>query len=608
MKGKGEIMEDIRNIAIIAHVDHGKTTLVDSMLRQSGIFRQNQVVKDRVMDSGDIERERGITITSKNTAVYYKDTKINIIDTPGHADFGGEVERVLKMASGVLLLVDAYEGPMPQTKFVLKKAFELGLAVIVIVNKIDRKDARIDDVIDEVLDLFIELGASEEQLEAPFLFASARDGYCGYSALEPAKDMQELFEAILKYIPAPTGDVNANPKLLISTIDYSDFLGRIGIGKIENGVINKKDSMVVVNNAMPDRHIKAKISGLYEFDGLERVEVESSSAGNIVAISGISDLEIGDTITVEGEKPLEFVKISEPTISMTFSVNNSPFAGREGEFVTSRQVRSRLMKEIETNVSMKIKETDSTDSFIVYGRGELHISVLIETMRREGYEFQVSKPEVIYREIDGVKCEPIETVIIDVDQAYIGAVMDKLGRRKGELKNMTESRGGYSRLEFEIPARGLIGYRQEFLTDTRGEGILNSQFKGYEPYKGDIPKRQMGSLIAFETTTSTTYGLYQAQERGNLFIVPGVEVYEGMIVGENPKGLDIEVNVGKEKQKTNMRAAGTDDALRLVPPIVMSLEEALEFIEEDELIEVTPKSIRIRKKILSNQQRYKSKR
>lgn len=600
-------MEDIRNIAIIAHVDHGKTTLVDSMLRQSGIFRQNQVVKDRVMDSGDIERERGITITSKNTAIYYNDTKINIIDTPGHADFGGEVERVLKMASGVLLLVDAYEGPMPQTKFVLKKALELGLKVIVVINKIDRKDARIDDVIDEVLDLFIELGASDDQLDAPFLFASARDGYCGYSALEPAKDMKDLFDAIIKHIPRPNGDVDANPKLLISTIDYSDFLGRIGIGKIESGTISQKQNMVVINKAYPDRHAKAKISGLFEFDGLNRVEVENSTAGNIVAISGIEDIEIGDTITVEGEEALEFVKISEPTISMTFSVNDSPFAGREGDFVTSRQVRARLMKEIETNVSMKVKETDTTDSFIVYGRGELHISVLIETMRREGYEFQVSKPQVIYREIDGRKCEPIERVTIDVDQAYIGPVMDKLGQRRGELRNMTESRGGYSRLEFDIPARGLIGYRQEFMTDTRGEGILNTEFKAYEPYKGDIPKRQMGSLIAFETTTSTSYGLYQAQERGNLFIGPGVEVYEGMIVGENPKGLDIEVNVGKEKQKTNMRAAGTDDALRLVPPIVMSLEEALEFIEDDELIEVTPKSIRLRKKILSNQKRYKSK-
>lgn len=600
-------MEDIRNIAIIAHVDHGKTTLVDSMLRQSGIFRQNQVVKDRVMDSGDIERERGITITSKNTAIYYNDTKINIIDTPGHADFGGEVERVLKMASGVLLLVDAYEGPMPQTKFVLKKALELGLKVIVVINKIDRKDARIDDVIDEVLDLFIELGASDEQLDAPFLFASARDGYCGYSALEPAKDMKDLFDAIIKYIPSPNGDADANPKLLISTIDYSDFLGRIGIGKIESGTISQKQNMLVINKADPDRHAKAKISGLFEFDGLNRVEVESSTAGNIVAISGIEDIEIGDTITVEGEEAIEFVKISEPTISMTFSVNDSPFAGREGDFVTSRQVRARLMKEIETNVSMRVKETDTTDSFIVYGRGELHISVLIETMRREGYEFQVSKPQVIYREIDGRKCEPIERVTIDVDQAYIGPVMDKLGQRRGELRNMTESRGGYSRLEFDIPARGLIGYRQEFMTDTRGEGILNTEFKAYEPYKGDIPKRQMGSLIAFETTTSTSYGLYQAQERGNLFIGPGVEVYEGMIVGENPKGLDIEVNVGKEKQKTNMRAAGTDDALRLVPPIVMSLEEALEFIEDDELIEVTPKSIRLRKKILSNQKRYKSK-
>ena len=600
-------MADIRNIAIIAHVDHGKTTLVDSMLRQSGIFRQNQVVKDRVMDSGDIERERGITITSKNTAVYYNDTKINIIDTPGHADFGGEVERVLKMASGVLLLVDAYEGPMPQTKFVLKKALELGLKVIVVINKIDRKDARIDDVIDEVLDLFIELGASDDQLDAPFLFASARDGYCGYSALEPAQNMKDLFDAIIKYIPKPKGDVDVNPKLLISTIDYSEFLGRIGIGKIESGTISQKQNIVVVNKAYPDRHVKSKISGLFEFDGLDRVEVESSTAGNIVAVSGIEGIEIGDTITVEGEEALEFVKISEPTISMTFSVNDSPFAGREGDYVTSRQLRSRLMKEIETNVSMKVKETDTTDSFIVYGRGELHISVLIETMRREGYEFQVSKPQVIYREIDGRKCEPIERVMIDVDQAYIGPVMDKLGQRRGELRNMTESRGGYSRLEFDIPARGLIGYRQEFMTDTRGEGILNTEFKAYEPYKGDIPKRQMGSLIAFETTTSTSYGLYQAQERGNLFIGPGVEVYEGMIVGENPKGLDIEVNVGKEKQKTNMRAAGTDDALRLVPPIVMSLEEALEFIEDDELIEVTPKSIRLRKKILSNQKRYKSK-
>ena len=496
---------------------------------------------------------------------------------------------------------------MPQTKFVLKKALELGLKVIVVINKIDRKDARIDDVIDEVLDLFIELGASDDQLDAPFLFASARDGYCGYSALEPAQNMKDLFDAIIKYIPKPKGDVDANPKLLISTIDYSEFLGRIGIGKIESGTISQKQNIVVVNKAHPDRHVKSKISGLFEFDGLDRVEVESSTAGNIVAVSGIEGIEIGDTITVEGEEPLEFVKISEPTISMTFSVNDSPFAGREGDYVTSRQLRSRLMKEIETNVSMKVKETDTTDSFIVYGRGELHISVLIETMRREGYEFQVSKPQVIYREIDGRKCEPIERVMIDVDQAYIGPVMDKLGQRRGELRNMTESRGGYSRLEFDIPARGLIGYRQEFMTDTRGEGILNTEFKAYEPYKGDIPKRQMGSLIAFETTTSTSYGLYQAQERGNLFIGPGVEVYEGMIVGENPKGLDIEVNVGKEKQKTNMRAAGTDDALRLVPPIVMSLEEALEFIEDDELIEVTPKSIRLRKKILSNQKRYKSK-
>ena len=601
-------MKDIRNIAIIAHVDHGKTTLVDAMLKQSGIFRQNQVVQDRVMDSNDLERERGITITSKNTSVVYNDTKINIIDTPGHADFGGEVERVLKMADGVLLLVDSFEGPMPQTKFVLKKAFELNLKVIVIVNKIDRKDARVDEVIDEVLDLFIELGAGDEQLEAPFLFASARDGYCGYSALEPTKDLHELFDAILKYIPAPNVDENGPKKLLISTIDYSEYLGRIGIGKLESGVLKNNDSCIVVNHNDPDRHIRAKIAGLYEFEGLNRVEVDSSTAGNIVAVTGISDLEIGDTLTIEGEKPIEFVKISEPTISMTFSVNDSPFAGREGKFVTSRQLRSRLMKEIETNVSMKIEETTSTDSFIVKGRGELHISVLIETMRREGYEFQVSKPQVLYkRDENGQKLEPIEEVVIDVDAAYIGSIMDKLGQRKGELKNMTESRGGYSRLVFEIPARGLIGYRQEFLTDTRGEGIINTEFKAFEPYKGDIPTRQMGSLIAFENATSTAYGLFQAQDRGNLFIGPGVEVYEGMIVGENPKGLDIEVNVGKEKQKTNMRAAGSDDNLRLVPPITMSLEEALEFIEDDELLEVTPKSLRIRKKILSNQKRYKSK-
>lgn len=601
-------LKNIRNIAIIAHVDHGKTTLVDSMLKQSGTFRQNQVVADRVMDSGDLERERGITITSKNTAIYYNDTKINIIDTPGHADFGGEVERVLKMASGVLLLVDAYEGPMPQTKFVLKKAFELNLAVIVIINKIDRKDARVDEVIDEVLDLFIELGAGDEQLEAPFLFASARDGYCGYSALEPAKDMTDLFDAIIKYIPAPSGDENGTLELLISTIDYSEYLGRIGIGRIENGSIEAKREYMVLNAANPDKKLRAKVAGLYEFEGLSRTEVASSKAGSIVAISGIDDLEIGDTITVEGGEPIQFVKISEPTISMTFSVNNSPFAGREGKYVTSRQLRSRLYKEIETNVSMRIEETDSTDAFIVKGRGELHISVLIETMRREGYEFQVSKPQVLYkRGEDGKKLEPIEEVTIDVDPLYIGAIMDKLGRRKGELKSMTESRGGYSRLVFEIPARGLIGYRQEFLTDTRGEGIMNSEFKSYEPYRGDIPKRQMGSLIAYETTVSSAYGLFQAQDRGNLFIGPGVEVYEGMIVGENPKGLDIEVNVGKKKQVTNMRAAGTDEALRLVPPIDMSLEEALEFIEEDELIEVTPESIRIRKKILSNQARYKSK-
>lgn len=602
-------MKDIRNIAIIAHVDHGKTTLVDAMLKQTGTFRQNQVVEDRVMDSNDLERERGITITSKNTSIHYGDTTINIIDTPGHADFGGEVERVLKMASGVLLLVDAYEGPMPQTKFVLKKALELDLAVIVVINKIDRKDARPDEVIDEVLDLFIELGASDEQLEAPFLFASARNGVAGYSAIEPAENMRDLFESIVSYIPAPKGDAAGPLSLLISTIDYSDYLGRIGIGKVENGTIHAKEEVVVKNFADPDRRKRARVTGLFTFDGLGRVESESSEAGNIVAISGIEDIQIGDTLTTEDGEALEFVKISEPTIAMTFSVNNSPFAGRDGRFVTSRQLRSRLMKEIETNVSLRVEETDSTDAFTVKGRGELHLSVLIETMRREGYELQVSKPVVLMQtDPSGRRLEPVETVTIDVDQAYIGSIIEKLGRRKGELKNMTESRGGYSRLIFEIPARGLIGYRQEFLTDTRGEGILNTSFKAYEPYKGDIPKRPTGSLIAYETTTATAYGLYQAQERGNLFIGPGTEVYEGMVVGENPKGLDIEVNVGKEKQKTNMRAAGTDDALRLSPPIEMTLEEALEFIEDDELIEVTPMAIRIRKKILSNQQRYKSKR
>ncbi|MDO5716533.1 MAG: translational GTPase TypA [Tissierellia bacterium] len=602
-------MKDIRNIAIIAHVDHGKTTLVDSMLKQTGTFRKNQVVEERVMDSNELEKERGITITSKNASVYYKDTKINIIDTPGHADFGGEVERVLKMVGGVLLLVDAYEGPMPQTKFVLKKAFELDLNVIVIINKIDRKDARPDEVIDEVLDLFIELGANDKQLEAPFLFASAKDGIAGFSALELPENMMDLFETILEFIPAPASKDEDDLTLLVSTIDYSEYLGRIGIGKLESGVLHDKDEVTILNAADPSRKVKAKISGLYEFVGLGRKTVQEAHSGDIVAICGIEDIQIGDTLTMDGAKALEFVKISEPTIAMTFSVNNSPFAGKEGKYLTSRHLRNRLFKEVETNVSMRVEETDSTDAFLVKGRGELHLSVLIETMRREGYEFQVSKPQVLMKYDDrGKKLEPIETVTIDVDQAYIGSIMDKLGQRKGELVNMTESRGGYSRLVFEIPARGLIGYRQEFLTDTRGEGIINSIFKAYEPYKGEIPKRQMGSIIAYETTVSTTYGLYQAQERGNLFIGPGVDVYEGMVIGENPKGLDMEVNVGRKKQQTNMRAAGSDENLRLVPPKNMSLEEALEFIEDDELIEVTPMNIRVRKKILNNQQRYKSRR
>lgn len=598
---------DIRNIAIIAHVDHGKTTLVDAMLKQTGTFRQNQVVEERVMDSNDLEKERGITITSKNTSIMYKNTKINIIDTPGHADFGGEVERVLKMASGVLLLVDAFEGPMPQTKFVLKKAFDLNLKVIVVINKIDRKDARPDDVIDEVLDLFIELGADDSQLDAPFIFASAREGRASFSALELKDDLTDLFDSIIENIPAPETNDKDVLEFLVSTIDYSEYVGRIGIGKLEQGTIKSKDTVILLNKEDESRKSNRKIVNLYTFEGLARKEIKEASAGDIIAISGIDDIMIGDTLTKEGGVALEFVKISEPTISMTFSVNNSPFAGREGKFVTSRQLRARLFKEIETNVSLRVEETEQTDAFLVKGRGELHLSVLIETMRREGYEFQVSKPQVLFKQDENSrKLEPIETVTIDVSQDYVGNIIEKLGKRKGELINMTESRGGYSRLIFDIPARGLIGYRQEFLTDTRGEGILNSTFKDYELYKGDIPTRQMGSLIAFETTQATTYGLYQAQERGNLFITSGTDVYEGMIVGENPKGLDINVNVGKKKQVTNMRAAGSDDALRLVPPKILSLEEALEFIEDDELIEITPLNIRLRKKILNNSLRQKS--
>lgn len=600
--------DDIRNIAIIAHVDHGKTTLVDSLLKQSGIFRANQVVEDRVMDSNDIERERGITILAKNTAIYYKDVKINIIDTPGHADFGGEVERVLKMVNGVILVVDAFEGPMPQTKFVLKKAFELELPVIVCINKIDRPEARPNEVIDEVLDLFIELGANEKNLDCPFVFASAKKGTASVDMDSNVENMDELFQTIIENIPAPEGDTEGPLQVLISTIDYNEYVGRIGIGKIDRGRISTNQEAVIVNMLNPEKQEKVKISKVYEFEGLNRIEIESATVGSIIAVTGVEDIHIGDTICDPNyPESLPFVKISEPTIAMTFSVNNSPFAGREGKYVTSRQVRNRLFKELQTDVSLRVEETDSTDAFKVSGRGELHLSVLIENMRREGYEFQVSKPEVLFKEENGKKMEPMEKVTIDLSNEYVGAVIEKLGQRKGELVSMTESNGGYARLEFLIPARGLIGYRQEFMTDTKGNGILNSVFDSYASYKGEIPRRKVGSLISFETGESTAYGLYAAQERGILFIGSGVPVYTGMIVGANPKGLDIDVNVCRKKQQSNIRAAGSDEALRLSPPKEMSLEEALEFIEDDELIEVTPLSFRIRKKILDSTKRYKSK-
>lgn len=600
--------EDIRNIAIIAHVDHGKTTLVDSLLRQSGVFRDNQVVAERVMDSGDIEKERGITILSKNTAIKYKDTKINIIDTPGHADFGGEVERVLKMVNGVVILVDAFEGPMPQTKFVLKKALELKHPVIVCINKVDRPGARPEEVIDEVLDLFIELGASEDQLDCPFVFASAKNGTASLDSESQKETMEDLFETILKYIPGPEGDIEGDLQILISTIDYNEYIGRIGIGKIERGSIRANQDVVIVNKLDPEKLDKVKINRIYEFEGLDRVEVESSSMGNIIAVSGIADIEIGDTITTpENPEALDFIKISEPTLAMTFSVNDSPFAGREGKFVTSRQLRNRLYKELQTDVGLKVEDTELTDEFKVSGRGELHLSVLIETMRREGYEFQISKPEVLYKEEDGKKLEPMERVVIDVSNEFVGAIIEKLGQRKGELINITEASGGYGRLEFIIPARGLIGYRQEFMTDTKGNGIINTIFEGYQPYKGEIPKRKVGSIIAFETGEATPYGLHSAQERGILFIDAGTQVYKGMVVGSNPKGLDIDINISKKKQQTNVRASGSDDSLKISPPKKMSLEEALEFIEADELIEVTPENFRIRKKILDSSKRNRSK-
>ena len=597
--------EDIRNIAIIAHVDHGKTTLVDELLKQSGVFRENQEVAERVMDSNDIESERGITILAKNTAVYYKDTKINIIDTPGHADFGGEVERVLKMVNGVILVVDAFEGAMPQTKFVLRKALELQLPVIVCINKIDRPEARPDEVIDEILELFMDLDASDEQLDCPFIYASAKAGHAILDLTDDPKNMVPLFETILDYIPAPEGDPDADTQVLISTIDYNEYVGRIGVGKVDNGTISVNQDMVVVNAHEPDKQKKVKISKLYEFDGLNKVEVKEAGIGSIVAISGISDIAIGDTLcSPENPVAIPFQKISEPTIAMQFIVNDSPFAGQEGKYVTSRHLRERLFRELNTDVSLRVEESENADSFRVSGRGELHLSVLIENMRREGYEFAVSKAEVLYKKDEkGKLLEPIETAYIDVPDEFTGTVIDKLSQRKGELQNMSASNGGYTRLEFSIPARGLIGYRGEFMTDTKGNGILNTAFEGYAPYKGDIQYRKQGSLIAFETGESVTYGLFSAQERGTLFIGPGEKVYSGMVIGQNGKAEDIELNVCKTKHLTNTRSSGSDDALKLTTPRILSLEEALDFIDTDELLEVTPKTLRIRKKILDSKMR-----
>ena len=592
--------EDIRNIAIIAHVDHGKTTLVDELLKQSGVFRQNQEVQERVMDSNDIERERGITILSKNTAVFYKDTKINIIDTPGHADFGGEVERVLKMVNGVILVVDAFEGAMPQTKFVLMKALELNLPVIVCINKIDRPEARPDEVIDEVLELFMDLDASDEQLDCPFVYASAKNGYATLSLDDEPKDMMPLFETILNYIPAPEGDPDANTQVLISTIDYNEYVGRIGVGKVDNGCLRVNQDAIMLNAHDPEKQKKVRISKLYEFDGLNKVEVKEAKIGSIVAISGIADIHIGDTIC-DPENPvaIPFQKISEPTISMNFIVNDSPLAGQEGKYITSRHIRDRLFKELNTDVSLRVEETDSADSFKVSGRGELHLSVLIENMRREGYEFAVSKAEVLYHtDENGKKTEPMEQAYIDVPDEFTGVVIEKLSQRKGELQNMGSISGGYTRLEFKIPSRGLIGYRGDFMTDTKGNGIINTIFCGYEPYRGDIQYRKLGSLIAFESGESVAYGLFSAQERGSLFIGTGEKVYSGMVIGQCSRGEDIELNVCKKKHLTNTRSSSADEALTLTPPRILSLEQALDFIDTDELLEVTPESLRIRKKIL----------
>ncbi len=592
--------EDVRNIAIIAHVDHGKTTLVDELLKQSGVFREHQEVAERVMDSNDIERERGITILSKNTAVTYKGTKINIIDTPGHADFGGEVERVLKMVNGVILVVDAFEGPMPQTKFVLRKALELKLPVIVCVNKIDRPEARPEEVVDEVLELFLDLEADDTQLDCPFVFASAKTGSATLNLTVKNKDMKPLFDTILDYIPAPEGDPDAGTQVLISTIDYNEYVGRIGIGKVDNGKIFVNEDVILCNAHDPEKQKKVKISKLYEFDGLNKVEVKEAGIGSIVAISGITDIHIGDTLCApDNVSPIPFQKISEPTIAMQFMVNDSPLAGQEGKYVTSRHIRDRLFRELNTDVSLRVEETETADCFKVSGRGELHLSVLIENMRREGFEFAVSKAEVLYKEDEnGKRLEPMELCYIDVPDEFSGVVIEKLGRRKGELRSMGSGTGGYTRLEFSIPSRGLIGYRGDFMTDTKGNGIMNSIFDGYGEYKGDIQYRKQGSLIAFENGESITYGLFNAQERGTLFIGAGVKVYAGMVIGSNGRDEDIEVNVCKKKQLTNTRSSSADEALRLVPPKVMSLEQCLDFIDTDELLEVTPTSLRIRKKIL----------
>ncbi len=602
--------DNIRNIAIIAHVDHGKTTIVDELLKQSGVFRKNQEVAERVMDSNDIERERGITILSKNTAIHYNDIKINIIDTPGHADFGGEVERVLKMVNGVVLVVDAFEGAMPQTKFVLKKALELSLPVVVCVNKIDRPEARPAEVVDEILELFIDLDANEEQLDCPFIFASAKEGIASTSYEVPGTDMKPLFDAIVNYIPAPTGDPDADTQVLISTIDYNEYVGRIGVGKVDNGSVRVNQDVVIVNAHDPEKNNKVKISKLYEFEGLNRVEVEEAGIGSIVAISGISDIHIGDTLcSPENPKPIPFQRISEPTISMDFIVNDSPLAGQEGKYVTSRHLRDRLYKMLNTDVSLRVEDTETTEAYKVSGRGELHLSVLIENMRREGYEFAVSKPEVLYKtDESGKKLEPMERAYVDVPDEFTGTVIDKLSQRKGELQGMSPLNAGTTRLEFLIPARGLIGYRGEFMTDTKGNGVLNTEFYGYGDYKGDIAYRKQGSLIAYESGETVTYGLFNAQERGTLFVGPGEKVYGGMVVGQNGKTDDIEVNVCKKKQLTNTRASGSDDALRLSPKKELSLEEAIEFIDTDELLEVTPENLRIRKKILDGTARYRASR